>query len=109
MKSFFLSALVLCLFTGVSAGQAGGRPSAATPSSSFRPRLIRFSGTLKDSSDNLLTGATGVTFALYAEANGGSPLWLETQSVQCDATGHYSVLLGSTSAEGLPWDLFSGD
>ncbi|HEY4960070.1 MAG TPA: hypothetical protein VII29_04350, partial [Terriglobales bacterium] len=37
----------------------------------------------------------------------GAPVWLETQNVTPDATGHYSVLLGSSRAEGLPSDLFA--
>jgi hypothetical protein len=35
----------------------------------------------------------------------GSPLWLETQNVQADAKGNYTVQLGATKAEGLPLDL----
>ena len=48
----------------------------------------------------------GVTFALYSEQSGGAPLWLETQNVQPDKYGHYTVVLGSTKSEGLPVDLF---
>ena len=32
---------------------------------------------------------------------------METQNVTPDASGHYSVVLGSTTATGLPSDLFS--
>src|SRR6202041_3147342 len=32
---------------------------------------------------------------------------METQNVQADAGGHYTVLLGSTKAEGLPAELFA--
>lgn len=90
------------------------------------PRLMRISGTLNlgpETAGVSATGVTvaaaseadvhrtggvvGVTFALYAEETGGAPLWLETQNVQVDNTGHYSVLLGSTQAEGLPIELFT--
>jgi hypothetical protein len=48
-----------------------------------------------------------VTFAIYQQQEGGAPLWLETQNVTTDAGGRYSILLGNTSASGLPNDLFS--
>jgi hypothetical protein len=51
----------------------------------------------------------GMTFALYQEQQGGAPLWVETQNVQLDSTGHYSVLLGSTKSEGLPSDMFASN
>ena len=48
-----------------------------------------------------------MTFAIYKQQDGGAPIWMETQNVASDATGNYSVLLGSTTATGLPADLFS--
>jgi hypothetical protein len=103
MKSVLLPTLLLWVFTGVSFGQGRPATSSATP----HPRLIRFSGRLRDAAGKPLTGAEGVTFAIYSEADGGSPLWLETQTVQCDETGQYTALLGSATAEGLPLDLFT--
>ena len=49
----------------------------------------------------------GVTFAIYKQQDGGAPVWMETQNVTPDANGQYSVVLGSTTATGLPSDLFS--
>jgi len=71
------------------------------------PRLVRFGGTAKDLNGNPLIGVVGITFALYSEQTGGAPLWLETQNVTADGTGHYAVLLGSTKPEGLPAELFT--
>jgi len=71
------------------------------------PRLVKFSGTLKDHLGQPLSETVGVTFALYKDPEGGSPLWLETQNLTPDAQGHYSVLLGATRNEGLPLDLFT--
>ena len=34
-------------------------------------------------------------------------VWMETQNVTPDSNGQYSVILGSTTATGLPDDLFS--
>jgi hypothetical protein len=73
------------------------------------PRLVRFGGTVKDLNGNPLTGVVGITFALYSEKTGGTPLWLETQNATADSTGHYTVLLGSTKPDGLPAELFTSE
>jgi hypothetical protein len=71
------------------------------------PRLIKFSGLAQDQNHKPATGVVGITFSLYKDELGGSPLWVETQNVQADATGHYTAMLGSASAEGVPLSLFS--
>jgi hypothetical protein len=71
------------------------------------PQLIRFTGTAQDVNGNALAGLVGITFSVYAEESGGSPLWLETQNVQADKNGHYTALLGATKPGGLPVELFS--
>ncbi len=81
----------------------------STETASALPRLVRFGGTVKDLNSNALTGVVGITFALYSEQTGGSPLWLETQNVTADNNGHYAVLLGSTKPEGLPAELFTSE
>ncbi len=76
-------------------------------------RLIRFNGAVRDGEVRLpaagrpRTGVAGITFALYAEQEGGSPLWLETQNVALDEEGRYTALLGMTSNDGLPLELFT--
>ncbi|MFZ0761237.1 MAG: hypothetical protein WAM69_14915, partial [Candidatus Sulfotelmatobacter sp.] len=70
------------------------------------PPLVNFSGTLTDADGKPMTGIVGVTFLLYKDQQGDSPLWLETQNVQPDRTGQYTVMLGSTSSTGLPSDIF---
>src|SRR5579863_1993573 len=64
------------------------------------PRLIKFSGTAQDETHKPVSGTVGITFSLYKDQQGGSPLWVETQNVQADAAGHYTALLGSASADG---------
>ncbi len=100
-------ALALCafvlLFNSISPAQA---PTAATTTV---PRLVRFTGVARDLNGNALSGTIGVTFSLYAEQTGGAPLWLETQNAQVDSTGRYSVLLGTTTADGLPAELFTSE
>ncbi|HXM23948.1 MAG TPA: hypothetical protein VN948_22015 [Terriglobales bacterium] len=83
----------------------------AAPNSSLAstqvPRLIKFSGVAQDETHKAMTGVVGVTFSLHKDQQGGSPLWMETQNVQADATGHYTAMLGSASADGVPLSLFS--
>lgn len=71
------------------------------------PSLVKFSGTVSGNDGKPLTGTVGVTFLLYKEQTGGTPLWLETQNVQADQNGRYSVMLGAASAHGLPADVFA--
>jgi hypothetical protein len=83
--------------------------SAQSTASTSVPNLIRYSGTLKNAEGATVTSSTpvGVTFAIYKQQDGGPAVWQETQNVTPDAIGQYNVLLGSTTATGLPDDLFS--
>jgi hypothetical protein len=71
------------------------------------PTLVNFNGAVTDANAKSLAGTVGVTFYLYSTQQGGAPLWLETQNVQPDKAGHYSVMLGSTTSQGLPTALFA--
>jgi trimeric autotransporter adhesin len=81
--------------------------SASAQTVSVVPQLVNFSGRAMDSAGKPLAGIAGATFAIYAEQSGGAPLWMETQNIQSDAKGNYSVQLGATSTEGLPLELFA--
>ncbi len=70
------------------------------------PHLVQFSGMLKDAAARPLAGVASVTFAIYAEQDGGAALWSETQNVLADGGGHFSVLLGAASSAGVPVELF---
>lgn len=93
--------LALCVAFPMTAQQTAPPPSAVVPS------VVNFAGVLTDDHGKAMTGTVGVTFFLYKDAQGGSPLWLETQNVQPDKTGRYTVQLGSTSSQGLPASLFA--
>ena len=81
---------------------------AQQPTTTAVPNLINYGGTLVLSRGaSVPAGTIGVTFAVYRQQDGGAPIWLETQNVTPDSTGHYTILLGSTRAEGIPTDLFS--
>jgi hypothetical protein len=62
---------------------------------------------VKDANGKALTTTIGITFLLYKDQQGGAPLWMETQNVQPDATGRYSLQLGATKSGGLPTDMFT--
>jgi len=97
--------VVLMLLCCSVLGQAQQTVAAST--NVVVPTLVQFSGELTGSNGRPLTGITGVTFSLYAEQEGGAPLWLETQNIQPDKNGNYSVMLGSTTSQGLPASLFA--
>ena len=81
--------------------------SVAQETGAVVPTLVNYSGTLTDGTNKPLTGTVGVTFSLYKEQEGGSPLWVETQNVQLNKAGQYSVVLGSAQSTGLPANLFA--
>ena len=120
----------LSMVSSMSAQTASGNVAATTAvtqsaaqsaaAASQVPRLVRFSGTAQnvnadETSGSIATrgnasvpaGVVGMTFSLYSEQTGGAPLWSEVQNVPVDKTGHYTVQLGSTQADGLPVELFS--
>ncbi len=105
---------VLLLVTLGTLGTAFGQvtdstaPAVSAESASATvPRLMQFNGVAKDTVGKPLTGTVGVTFLLYRDEQGGAPLWMETQNVQADAKGHYSVQLGAATPDGLPTDAFT--
>ncbi len=118
----FLALAILAVAVAASPGAARATPAQSaeaahasaqittTPSpdvaSASVPRLVQFNGTLKDSAARTVAGVASVTFAIYAEQDGGAALWSETQNVLADTNGHYNVLLGSATATGVPAELF---
>jgi hypothetical protein len=100
--SFVLRMLVLvCMLVG--AGASSAQQSAAQTAV---PRLVQFSGVLKDAGARPVAGVSSVTFAIYAEQEGGAALWSETQNVLADTNGHYSIVLGAATSGGFPVELF---
>jgi len=100
LNTFSWSGLVLFLLMQASVLNAQTQAGAV-------PTLVNFAGTVTDAKGAPLSGIVGVTFSLYTERSGGSPLWIETQNVQPDNSGRYQVMLGSTKSQGLPTDLFT--
>ena len=79
----------------------------ATSANAAVPPMVNYSGVLTGANGKSLTGTVGVTFSLYKDSQGGAPLWTETQNIQADKAGHYSVALGATSTQGLPANIFA--
>jgi hypothetical protein len=100
----FLSVWLLLICSAVSLCAQQAAPAAAN---AVVPPVVKFSGVLTDVNNKPVTGTVGVTFSLYKESEGGAPLWVETQNVTPDKTGHYSVMLGSASTQGLPGSAFA--
>lgn len=111
MKRLFLSAAFCALLTlGLQAAQSSSsQDSQLLPktSASDVPRLIKHGGTLRDRSGAPRAGTVGILFAIYSEQQGGAALWQESQNVQLDANGRYSVLLGSSLE--IPQDVFAAN
>ena len=111
-RSSYLAMVVLSvrpswlLAQSVQATDATATVTHASPTTPVPP-LVRYGGALSGIDGKPLTGIVGLTFSLYKDEQGGAPLWWETQNVQLDKTGHYTVMLGSTSHYGLPSDIFS--
>ena len=93
-------------------GRPSAEPEAQTGSARMTqtspiPRLVKFSGVLLDSDEKPLSRPTEMTFSLYKEEGGGEALWWESQTVEPDAQGRYTVLLGAMNENGLPMELFT--
>lgn len=103
----------LALAFGLTGAASLWGQEAATASATVVPPLIRFNGTMvTPETQGRASGAdssrlVAAAFSLYELQEGGSPLWSESQNVELDEQGHYAVLLGANSADGLPLDLFT--
>ena len=108
--ALFLAACVAVVSAiGLHAQQADLITSTNNPAltSQSVPRLIMFSGTVRDLAGKPMTGPVDLNFAIYKEQTDAAPLWQETQTLNVDEQGHYAALLGAMQAEGLPVDLFT--
>jgi hypothetical protein len=108
-----LATVAILLLIPMSFAQQTSTSAAASVSAQAAtntvPNLIRYGGTLKgeQGAAGSLSATVGVTFAIYKQQDGGAPIWMETQNVTPEASGQYSVLLGSTKTEGVAAELFS--
>lgn len=81
-----------------------GGPRAQTRPAAV-DRLFRISGLLPGTAP--VGTAAPVVLGIYDSEVGGAPLWQEVQTVPIGVGGLYTVLVGATSAEGVPPDVFA--
>ncbi len=78
-------------------------PAVLTPV----PRVIWFNGAFRPANKLPVARVETVTVAVYREREGGDAVWQETQIVTMEADGRYSLLMGSTSSDGMPLEVFT--
>ena len=104
VTSRHLALLALCVLC---ASPVSAQSSQSAATSAAVDRLFRISGALPTGSPAGVA-VEPVLFAIYDSETGGSLLWQEMQNLAIDAQGRYAVLLGATSTDGLPVELFAG-
>jgi hypothetical protein len=91
-------------------GFAGGRAKRSCGGDGNSSSSERRNGAVPGPLERQLAEDAGrmvqVRFALYQDQAGVLALWNEMQTVKVGSNGRYSVLLGATSAEGLPQTMF---
>jgi len=107
-----VAALILAVIPAFAQDDSAGSPKSASPDQSpglsapttgaTVPRLVTFSGVVKNAGRKPVTGTVTVAFSLYEFSEGGSPLWVENQQVQPDVR----CFREQTVPDGLPLDLF---
>src|SRR5438132_1270120 len=79
--------------------------STSSSNPSGVPRLVKFSGTLPRASTS--GDAVECTFSIYSSQFGDTALWGETQKIDPENSGKFSILLGSATMGGLPDTIFA--
>ena len=91
MKPSKLLLLSLTLLLVLPAAPQQTHSNAASASTAVPP-LIPYSGFVSTA-----PGAQpSLTFLIYKDEQGGEPLFVETQNLAIDTTGHYKAQLGAT-------------
>jgi hypothetical protein len=80
--------------------------SQSNPSASV-PHLITVSGVFRPADGQPPAPVETATLSIYADQEGGTPLWQETQSVALDERGRYTLVLGATLTDGIPAAVFA--
>ncbi len=104
----FTSALAsLIVLTSIASIQAQSAQLTGSQPAASVPRLIKFSGVFQPADGQPPASREVVTLSIYAEQEGGVPLWREVQTVPVDTGGRYTVLLGASLPDGLPLEVFA--
>ena len=105
-KGYGVVVISLAIMLAGLLAQAQNAASTQAASSTV-PRMMKFNGTATNAEGKAMSGVAGITFSIYKDQQGGAALWMETQNVALDGSGHYSVFLGATKPDGLPKELFT--
>jgi len=97
--------MFLAAFGAATSLMLAAQDIVVAPATPVVPHVVKYSGAMPNAP--AAASVVEVKFAMYAAQTGGDPLWSETQQVALDPQSRYSVLLGSTTAAGLPHDLFA--
>ena len=102
MRLVALTSFVIVALIGFPPAPAlGSQPSISVP------RVVKFSGVFQPADGQPPASREVVTLSVYADQEGGVPLWQEIQTVAVDTTGRFTVLLGASHPDGLPLELFA--
>jgi hypothetical protein len=66
------------------------------------PRVMNVTGVFRPADGQPPAAIETVTLSIYADPEGGAPVWQETQQVTLDERGRYTVVLGAAHADGIP-------
>ena len=95
---------VVCVLSSVT---AFGQSAPADPSVTV-PRLIQITGVFQPVDGQPPAAVEIVTLSVYAEADGGLPVWQERQTVAIEkTTGRFTLLLGASDPAGIPAEVFA--
>jgi hypothetical protein len=98
-KPGLISIVALCLALPAIAQS----PQTGTALVPVVPQMMKYNGVAVERARDTVEAV----FRIYASAEGGEPIWSETQRVAVDRDGNYSVLLGSATEGGLPQTVFA--
>lgn len=88
-----MKTILILLAAALSAGTVAASDGAVQQTYVYHGALLTASGSVPTERTQKLT------FALYAQAEGGTALWEETQEITLDATGTFVAELGCTSSD----------
>ncbi|HET7436332.1 MAG TPA: hypothetical protein VFN10_16600 [Thermoanaerobaculia bacterium] len=97
---FAVAVLSLAALSVAAAGRDGERQLAVAPT------IVPLSGELLTAAGAPRSGAVRLVVTIYASRDSNEPLWSEEQQADVDASGHYSIKLGSATEGGIPRDVF---
>jgi hypothetical protein len=106
MKTKLMILLTITLLSIAAFAQQPTRSADQAQEAVAVPRLVNLTGKTTDAQGKPVSGIAGATFSIYKDQYEGAPLWMETQNIQADAKGNYTVQLGANSSQGLPLELF---